>query len=213
MSALRCVLGLLGAACAVSACNGGLDFSGGGGPFGPIPASGAKDAGAADGGAEDGGHFDGGLAPDGAARFLAAHNAARAAATPAPSPALPALAWSEQLAQVAAQWAGNCSFTHNPLSGAWGESLDATALDATSLPEAVVQRWVAERTNYDFAANTCAPLARCREYLQVVWRNTTQAGCAQAVCRSTPPFGGTGPWALSVCNYYAPGAISGQRPY
>jgi hypothetical protein len=46
--------------------------------------------------------------------FLAAHDAVRGAATPAPSPPLPGMGWSSAAAAAAGAWARQCNWFHDP---------------------------------------------------------------------------------------------------
>lgn len=145
--------------------------------------------------------------------MLAAHNAVRARAMPAPSPALPLLTWSEAAASKATAWAQGCRFEHNPgLGNAFGENLFAGSGPARS-PAAVVNAWESERADYELSANRCAPGKQCGHYTQLVWRASTGVGCASQTCSANSPFGGSAPWTLVVCDYAPPGNFVGQRPY
>jgi hypothetical protein len=75
-----------------------------------------------------------------------------------------------------------------------------------------VALWAAEAPNYDYATNTCAAGQVCGHYTQLVWRATTQVGCATVQCTTGSPFGG-GNWTFTVCDYSPPGNYVGQRPY
>jgi uncharacterized protein YkwD len=146
--------------------------------------------------------------------MLDAHNAARARARPSPQPALPPLAWSEQAARRAEAWAAGCTYAHNPEPQGFGENLAASTAGGYSVAE-VVGLWVDEARDYDLARNRCAPGKVCGHYTQVVWRATTQVGCARKLCRTNNPFGGRKdlPWELWVCNYAPQGNIIGRKPY
>lgn len=143
--------------------------------------------------------------------ILAAHNRLRTDATPAPSPALPPLAWSGAVTFVAQGWAANCTFGHNPARGQLGENLYAGT--ASSPGTAVVASWASEAADYALATNTCAAGRECGHYTQLVWRNTTAVGCAQQQCTTNSPFGGSAPWFLVVCDYSPPGNVLGETPY
>ena len=41
-----------------------------------------------------------------------------------------------------------------------------------------VAYWAAESSDYDYATNTCAPGQVCGHYTQMVWRSTSNIGCA-----------------------------------
>ncbi|MBN1209800.1 MAG: hypothetical protein JXB05_33430 [Myxococcaceae bacterium] len=51
----------------------------------------------------------------------------------------------------------------------------------------VVQSWASEAASYDYGTNACAPGKQCGHYTQIVWRSTTQVGCATKLCNSSPP--------------------------
>jgi uncharacterized protein YkwD len=130
--------------------------------------------------------------------MLAAHNAVRARVRVAP------LAWSEQLAESAQNWADTLltrgQFDHRP-SPKYGENLFEIT-GASSSPARVVSAWAGESSNYDYRSNRCRGI--CGHYTQIVWRGTKEVGCA--VARG----GGREVW---VCNYDPPGNWVGERPY
>ncbi|NOK20304.1 CAP domain-containing protein [Corallococcus carmarthensis] len=169
--------------------------------------------------ADAGTQEDGGTGTDGggveltqfARDMLEAHNAARAAAKPAPSPALEPLTWDPEVAAVAQKWADNCSYEHNSGRGNAGENIAAATPDYLNT-KAVVKGWVDEVADYDYSKNTCAAGKVCGHYTQVVWRNTRRLGCATKRCTVNSPFGGSA-WDFWVCNYAPPGNYVGQRPY
>jgi pathogenesis-related protein 1 len=144
--------------------------------------------------------------------MLSEHNRARATASPTPSPALPALTWSPEAAGKAQAWVEQCRFAHNPNRGNLGENIAAaTPGGLNSL--GVVRNWAAEAAQFDYARNACAPGQVCGHYTQLVWRNTTQLGCAVKECSQNSPFTGFTRWNFWVCNYAPPGNLVGQRPY
>jgi pathogenesis-related protein 1 len=130
--------------------------------------------------------------------LLAAHNAVRARA------GLPALVWSNALAQAARRWAdaliARDQFSHSPNSP-YGENLFEVR-GAVSTPREVVQAWASEEKDYDYRSNRCRDT--CGHYTQIVWRNTKSLGCA--VSRNSRR-------EVWVCNYDPPGNYAGQRPY
>jgi pathogenesis-related protein 1 len=163
---------------------------------------------------------DSGPSPDGgpsadsdfAREMISAHNSVRISATPTPNPALPALTWSSAAAATAQAWADQCQFKHNPNRGNLGENI-AAATPNSLTTMGVVQNWAAESAYYDYGTNSCAPNRICGHYTQIVWRNTTQVGCAMARCNQNSPFSGSAQWWFWVCNYSPPGNYVGQRPY
>ena len=152
------------------------------------------------------------------ARTLDAHNKVRTAHN------LPPLTWSDKLANYAQQWANrsakvrNCGMKHRPQQGRYkqehGENLwwASPRVWSNGLKELqpitiqrVVKDWADEQPFYDYASNTCKPGEQCGHYTQIVWRETTQVGCAYAQCSDKSQ--------LWVCNYNPPGNYIGERPY
>lgn len=135
------------------------------------------------------------------AGMLAAHNTARREA------GVPALQWAASLAASAQRWAdtlraGGCNMRHSGARGV-GENLVWAGGQSLS-PAQVVGMWVGEKRTFDAARNSCAPGAVCGHYTQVVWRATTQVGCAKAMCGKSEVW---------VCQYTPPGNYAGQRPF
>ncbi|CAN6450668.1 unnamed protein product [Victoria cruziana] len=132
--------------------------------------------------------------------YVDAHNAARAEVGVGP------ISWDDTVAAYAQNYAdqriGDCSLIHS--GGPYGENLfwgsgrDFTAVDA-------VNSWVSEKSDYDYASNTCASGQVCGHYTQVVWRNSVRLGCAKVTCND----GGT----FITCNYHPPGNVVGESPY
>ena len=142
--------------------------------------------------------------------ILQKHNEARAAAMPAPAPALPPMTWSDRATGVAQTWADRCKFEHNTGTG-YGENLYASTADSNATEP--VDTWASEAANYTYATNTCTTSKVCGHYTQVVWRSSIMLGCGKSACTSNSPFGGTGTWFFWVCDYSPPGNFVGQKPY
>jgi len=157
--------------------------------------------------------------------MTAAHNAVRARLmNPMPSPALPPLTWSADIAKTAQAYAeklasgGNClNLVHSQTQGL-GENL-AGYQGTMATPMQVVEGWAGEEKCYTFGRfmtddkcdMTCTMQQHsngCGHYTQVVWRNTTQVGCGMATCGSGRSAG-----EVWVCNYKAPGNYVGQKAY
>jgi pathogenesis-related protein 1 len=139
--------------------------------------------------------------------FVAAHNVVRAEATPAPSPALPPLAFDADLARTAQEWSARCVFEHS--TNGLGENL-AIFSGADSSPDDVVDAWASEAAFYTLDDNSCADGEQCGHYTQIVWRQTQRVGCGVSTC-NFPELGGDG--LFWVCNYDPPGNFIGERPY
>jgi hypothetical protein len=112
--------------------------------------------------------------------------------------------WSDRLAARSQDWADTLlarrQFIHRPNS-TYGENLFEITGAAAS-PAQVVNAWVAESRNYDYASNRCSGV--CGHYTQIVWRDTKEVGCAVARGR------GREVW---VCDYGPRGTRAGRRPY
>ena len=151
--------------------------------------------------------------------ILNAHNEKRALHC------VPPLAGSDLLATNAQTWANGCHkdangfFTHQPrnpngenLSSGWATSNGVPILPAQS-PEEAVRGWYSEISAYNF--NNPLLTNANGHFTQVVWRASTQLGCAQATCPvSTDPCFSptvpcnpsiTVPGTLWVCEYSPPG--------
>lgn len=146
--------------------------------------------------------------------FLAAHDAVRAAATPAPSPPLPGMDWSSAASAAANDWARQCAWRHDPALGALGLGQNLYASTGAATPAAAVASWASEAGDYDLASNTCRAGQVCGHYTQLVWRNSVALGCAIERCTTGSPFAGAdATWWNVVCDYAPPGNFVGQRPY
>jgi uncharacterized protein YkwD len=143
--------------------------------------------------------------------MLAAHNAARASVSPAPTTPLPAMSWDATVAAAAQSWADQCNFSHYT-AGKYGQNLYASAGGGYPSAQSVVDDWISEVANYDYTANSCS--GTCGHYTQVVWRTSTSLGCGIKFCSTNSPFGSQfSNWYIVVCNYLPPGNFVGQRPY
>lgn len=120
------------------------------------------------------------------ARIVEAHNHYRDAHCAAP------LSWSDELAELAADWAEelaerDCVLEHS--GGDYGENLAGGTLGALD-PETVVELWYEEIELYDFADPEFSP--EVGHFTQVVWAGSRELGCARATCSDTD---------LWVCQY------------
>ncbi|XP_048430214.1 pathogenesis-related protein 1-like [Pyrus x bretschneideri] len=131
--------------------------------------------------------------------FLNSHNSARAAVGVGP------LIWEDNIARFAQNHAnqrtGDCNLTHT--YGQYGENLSTSTAD---LPGAeAVDRWVAEKVDYNYESNSCVDGKMCGHYRQVVWNTTVRVGCAKVRCNNGGTFIG--------CNYDPPGNYQDEKPY
>ncbi|KAL4243480.1 hypothetical protein ABKN59_001155 [Abortiporus biennis] len=129
--------------------------------------------------------------------YLSAHNSVRA------QHGATALTWSDNLASKAQQWANGCVFQHSGGSlGPFGENLAAGTGSSYDIA-AAVKSWTDEASQYD--PNNPQP----SHFTQVVWKGTTQVGCAVQSCDGIfdPSFGKA---KFFVCEYSPQGNIIGE---
>ena len=102
-----------------------------------------------------------------AQEMLAVHNAIRA------NLKLPALTWSNALAEFSQKWANTLLASnrsaHNPNSP-YGENILISGIGST--PSMVVNEWASESRYYSYPTNECR--TNCGHYTQIVWRDTCE---------------------------------------
>ena len=136
--------------------------------------------------------------------MLKAHNVPRAAVGLGP------LRWDPRLAADAAVWARQLSrqgrLVHERQS-IEGENLWRGTVGAFDY-EDMVDDWANERADYQPGlfpeVSRTGNWRDVGHYTQMVWRDTSQVGCAMAQDRQ---------WDYLVCRYSPPGNWSGQRAY
>lgn len=158
---------------------------------------------------------------------VAAHNEARAEVDV--TPPLPELVWSDDLAEVAQDWANtlvdetNCGNIFHRPNGMYGENIALQGSfgggsDSFTGPDAVAG-WVAEIDCYTYGTigqtEQCEPgciadlnSSGCGHYTQVVWDSTTAVGCGYGTCQDD-----NFTIEVIVCNYDPPGNYIGETPY
>ncbi|KAK0246060.1 CAP domain-containing protein [Armillaria nabsnona] len=129
--------------------------------------------------------------------YLEGHNTVRAQHGAAD------LTWSDELAGKAQQWANGCVFKHSGGSlGSFGENLAAGTGSGYTISSAI-KSWTDEASSYD--PNN--PVAS--HFTQVVWKATSQVGCAVQSCDGifAASFGKA---SYYVCEYSPAGNVIGQ---
>ena len=140
-------------------------------------------------------------------RILAAHNRERLEL------GLELLSWNPALADSAQLWADYLAVTgrfehapENPYAPE-GENLWA-GTKGYFAPEAMVDAWIREKQFFrpgDFPDNsTTGRVEDVGHYTQVVWRATTEVGCAEAASASED---------ILVCRYAEAGNYRGEQPF
>ena len=136
--------------------------------------------------------------------IVAAHNNYRAEVTSPP------LQWSDALAQSAQQWADHLAsiqqMQHSGQDGV-GENLFMGTTRAFSFTQ-MVGSWGDEKANFTPGTfsdvSTTGNWMDVGHYTQVVWRNTTDVGCALA---------SDGQNDYLVCQYSPPGNMQGESVF
>jgi len=121
---------------------------------------------------------------------------------------VPNLTWSSEAATMAQGWANklkerDCALEHNPDNDDFGENVYWSS-GMSPTPKDVVDAWGNEKSDYNYATNSCDSGKMCGHYTQIVWRDTTEVGCGKAICGSEQVW---------VCNYNPPGNWIGEKPY
>lgn len=132
---------------------------------------------------------------------------------------LSSLRWSNELASYAQEWANTlkntnaCRMRHRA-NNPYGENLSwASAVSWSDgkrsiqqvTSKDIVNDWGNEDKWYNYQRNSCQQGRQCGHYTQMVWKDTTEVGCAVAICKDLSQV-----W---VCNYNPPGNYVGKRPY
>jgi uncharacterized protein YkwD len=139
-------------------------------------------------------------------RILAAHNGERVEL------GLQPLTWSSALAQSAQGWANYLAsskrFEHAPedATNPEGENLWAGTKGYYS-PEAMVGAWVREKRYFRVGVfpnnSSTGRVEDVGHYTQVIWRSTSEVGCAEASTKDED---------ILVCRYAEAGNYRGERP-
>ena len=135
------------------------------------------------------------------AQILGYHNKVRSDVHVGP------LRWSGNLAKFAGRWADTlatkgCSLQHRKDSP-YGENLFLGTASHFGVVDAG-KAWESEKRYYGGGELTESNWYDSGHYTQMVWRNTTEVGCAKSLCDGN---------MIVVCNYNPPGNYLGEKPY
>jgi hypothetical protein len=128
------------------------------------------------------------------------------------------LEWNETLALQAARHASRCSWGQNPnlqkqCGGAGcGQNIAASLSKTPPASNAGYGQWAEEESRWTCSTKdggTCIN-GNCDQWKQIIWRGTTQVGCAKAQCAAPPGGSCFSYWSYFVCDYSGPGNIVGQ---
>ncbi|KAL9543690.1 hypothetical protein MBANPS3_007994 [Mucor bainieri] len=123
---------------------------------------------------------------------LAAHNKYRT------KHHVPKLKWSVKLAEHARTVTTSCVYGHNVMRGT-GQNI---AYGYPSM-KAVVDAWYNEVSNYNYASGQALNGKVTGHFTQVVWKGTTEVGCAATYCSNLRA-------TYYVCDYSPPGNYYGE---
>lgn len=113
------------------------------------------------------------------------------------------LTWNNTLAAAAQQWANGCVFQHSGGTlGPYGENLAAGTGSSYGI-SAAISSWTSEVSEYD-PSNPQAS-----HFTQVVWKATTEVGCAVQECSGIFPAS-YGEAQYYVCEYFPQGNVIGE---
>ncbi|KAK8259431.1 hypothetical protein V6Z11_D13G055000, partial [Gossypium hirsutum] len=119
------------------------------------------------------------------------HNVARAVVGVCP------IIWNNVVVRYAADYAekriSDCDLVHS--GGPYGENLAWSSTDLSG-PDAM-RLWIDEKDYYNFKSGVCDSSHVCRQYTQVIGRNSSRLGCAKVIGSNN---GGT----FVICNYDPP---------
>ncbi|KAJ5816039.1 Allergen V5/Tpx-1-related protein [Penicillium robsamsonii] len=129
---------------------------------------------------------------------------------------VPALTWSTDLEEAANTVASSCSYGHDTsvesASGAYGQNI-AYGYDKADVGKKIISDMMYTNEAPEFAGlyGQSSPdmtnFAAWGHFSQIVWKSTTQVGCATVSCDDLENVGGAAPY--TVCNYGSPGNVAG----
>ncbi len=144
------------------------------------------------------------LSADEVSTLLALHNQTRA------DVGVAGVTWSSDVATYMQGWldklaAGSCSLQHNPdrIARKYGENLFIGTKGFFGVGDAA-KAWAKEKQYYHGESISSENFAKFGHYTQMVWRNSTEVGCAKVTCGNNVIVG---------CDYSPAGNYQNQKPY
>jgi len=118
------------------------------------------------------------------------------------------MSWSDEIAKSAQAYANILGqkgvMKHDASNKLYGENL---AMSSTSLSYTeATDMWYDEKKDYTYGNGFKKETGH---YTQIIWKKSTQLGCASAVLQQGDLKGGT----IVVCRYSPPGNYNGENPY
>ena len=115
--------------------------------------------------------------------------------------------WNNGIAKSAQDYADYLASTGEFKHGNsdYGENLFLSSYNSSSVD--AINSWYEEKSNYDYSDNSCNGV--CGHYTQIIWKNSTELGCAKA----TYSTGKYKDYTLIVCRYNPVGNYTSQKPY
>lgn len=149
------------------------------------------------------------VSSDYAQGILDSHNNHRANAS------VPALTWSDDLASIANTIGNSCKYAHDTSAGGggYGQNIGAGA-EPSAIPGMITNQMYNDEINY-YPGYGGEPdmgnFEKWGHYSQIVWKSTTEVGCATVHCPNglANTGGGVSPY-FTVCNYKPAGNFGGQ---
>lgn len=140
------------------------------------------------------------MSTDSPENYLSSINAARSNVGVAP------LSWDNDLAEYAQLYAEQRSGDGTLIKsgGPYGECLFRGVGQHYSAAD-VVASFLSGKEYYDYPTNSCQPDQDCRNYTQLVWRDTTRMGAGKVICDDGTTF--------VVLSFDPPGNFDGEWPY
>jgi len=121
------------------------------------------------------------------------------------------LSWSNSIASLTQEHANylgqNGIIEHDPSNYLYGENI-AVANYPINYTDAI-NMWYEEKSLYNYSTNSCYSGEICGHYTQLIWKDTTEVGCAKAIVQAGKFEGGT----VVVCRYNPSGNWVNELPY